>query len=192
MISTYGQSEVPDDDAAAIKAGLAYMETEAPVIVTSDFDHTVRKLKGSTTYRSVRASGRVPAKTVRSIAGELIIVISSDAAESTDLERLAAHEAGHVMIKRRGESYGGRHHLASSQGDYNLLASGARALEEDRVERALIGRYGPAIWIRAEHLDEALLQTAEPSPQPVLVPAPAGHRTGTSLNFSCGVVRHGA
>ena len=149
---------------AALAAGLDAMDADGvDVIVTSSFDETVRELTGSSGYNSTdRGTGGVPARTLQLRAGEVVVVngpLATD--EGLDPTRLMAHEAGHVLIYRRGDT---SHRIwmsrIESQGDYTLYARGALALEEARIERAVINRgFQPFDWLEPSNLTEILRET---------------------------------
>ncbi|MGW5679248.1 hypothetical protein ACWEV4_29910 [Streptomyces sp. NPDC003860] len=88
------------------------------------------------------------------------------------IERLLAHEAGHLHLNERGEGVEGRRTLADAQWEWLLLCIGAFALDELRIERSL-ARLGyhvaetatiPSADLALQHLNaevvEALLELA--------------------------------
>lgn len=147
----------------SLLAGLMAMGTQdAKVVVTADFDRTIDLLTGGEGFSSERGSGSVAAKTIPDIAnGDAAIIVNHNAIahlEGKELERLAAHEAGHVLIARRGESVTGRHYLAGSQTDYTFAALSGLALEEFRIERHLLELgYSAPSWVQPADMHGALL-----------------------------------
>lgn len=78
------------------------------VLVPDEFVTTVASLTSEDAYADERGTGgQVAARTLLTPDGEVVIVVNSAAmADRTlaELERLLAHEAGHVHMLRRGEA----------------------------------------------------------------------------------------
>lgn len=131
-----------DDRVDAMKAGLSAMgQAEATVIVTDRFVDTVRGLTSQTEYSTARGSGEVAARTVHA-NNESTVVVNAEVARmrpTGDIERLLAHEAGHIQLNERGEGPEGRRNLVSAEWEWLLLCVGALALDEFRIERSLAG-----------------------------------------------------
>ncbi|WP_336084641.1 hypothetical protein [Nocardia sp. SSK8] len=127
----------------AIETGLVAIgatQDSVEVIVTDNLVTKVREITGDPDYVAVRGSGVVGAKTIPT-ANDSVIVLNAPEfrrREAEDLERILAHEGGHVLLNRRGETVTGRRHLAGgSEWQWILLCVGALALDEYRIERAL-------------------------------------------------------
>jgi hypothetical protein len=124
----------------AMQRGLQAMGVpDVEVIITHDFDATVRRLLGSAAYSSDRGTGTVGAKTFNMSGGPVVVVNSLALQHVNDdaLERLLAHESGHVLIDSRGETVEGRHHLAAQEWQWWLLCMGGFAMHEARCERSV-------------------------------------------------------
>lgn len=124
----------------AIQHGVQSMGApDVQVIVTDNFDATVRKLFASTTYSSDRGTGTVGAKTFNMPGGPMIVVnsLTVQHLDDADVERLLAHESGHVLIDSRGETVEGRHYLAAQEWQWWLLCMGGFAMHEARCERSV-------------------------------------------------------
>ncbi|MCG8656766.1 hypothetical protein [Yimella sp. NH-Cas1] len=134
---------------AAIHRGIETMGLEprhVAVVFARDFDATVRQILASTTYSADRGTGTVAAKTIRT-GSESVIVMNAATVDSMDdagVERLAAHESGHVLLHNRDEYFGGPPYTEVSEWRYALAAMGALALEEFRIEKSLAVRGYPA------------------------------------------------
>lgn len=138
-----------DHQRLAINRGIEAMglnPQEVPVVFTGHFDATVRRTTGSTTYSSDRGTGTVAAKTLRSGTQSIIILnaVAVEPLKGLELERLAAHESGHVLLHRRNEYFGGPPYHANSEWHHALAAMGAFAFEEYRIEKSLAARGYPA------------------------------------------------
>lgn len=124
----------------AMQRGLQAMgAADVEVSITDDFDTTVRALLASSTYSSDRGTGTVGAKTFTTPAGPVIVVNSLTVQRLDDaaVERLLAHESGHVLIDSRGETVEGRHYLAGHEWQWWLLCMGGFAMHEARCERSV-------------------------------------------------------
>jgi hypothetical protein len=146
---------------AALTTGAAAMSApNADVIVTTNFVPTIARLTGNTQYNVDRGAGTVGGKTVRTSSGDHFIVINWTAVRRYDLpelERLLAHEAGHVLLGRRNEIADGRQYLASSEVDWEILCLGGFAAEEFRIERDLCDLgYDPAESVDPSHMNDVL------------------------------------
>ena len=75
------------------------------------------------------------------------------------IERLLAHEAGHVLLYQRGEHASRYQHLVNNETDWHLLCIASYAIEEYRIERGLLGfGYPPAEATTTGHLANALAE----------------------------------
>lgn len=119
---------------------------EVLVVYTDDFDGAIRKLTGWATYESDRGTGTVAGKTV--LVGEVpAVVLNSQAIGNADpplLERLAAHESGHVLLQQRNEHFEGLAYASNSDWERTLTAMAAYKIEEYRIEKSLRARGYPA------------------------------------------------
>jgi hypothetical protein len=79
--------------------------------------------------------------------------------QPSDIERLAAHEAGHVLLYSRGEHASDFQHLVTNEADWHLLCIGSSAAEEFRIESAL-PKLGYVPWSEAPvaHMRDALAE----------------------------------
>lgn len=129
---------------SAVEAGLAAIGADddgVTVVITDDFTGTVRTITDTPDYGTSRGAGVVGAKTISTDAGSIIVLNAPEFRRRdnvADVERILAHEGGHVLINRRGETVTGRRHLAgSAEWRWILFCVGALALDEFRIERAL-------------------------------------------------------
>lgn len=153
---------VGSDRRAAMQRGLtAIGAASAAVVVTDDFAGTINRLLRTNSYASERGSGVVAAKTITRASNSTPVIIMNNPVVSDlsagDLERLSAHEGGHIVLHLSDEEVTGRHHLAATQTDWDLISVGGLAMEEMRIERRLseLG-YEPSNWAHLEDLDEAI------------------------------------
>lgn len=119
-----------------IELGLLAMgNPEGTLLVTADFESTIRSLTGLKHYSADRGSGGVAAKTIE----DQVVINASVLNEPAHggLKRLAAHEAGHVLLGFRGESSRNYHRLASTQWQWNVISLAVKGMEEYRIERTL-------------------------------------------------------
>ena len=144
----------------AMQRGVQAMgPTDVELIITDDFDATVRELLGSTTYSSDRGTGTVGAKTFNTPEGPVIVVnsLTVQRLDDANVERLLAHESGHVLIDSRGETVDGRHRLAPQEWQWWLLCMGGFAMHEARCERSVAELGYPFTdSSSAQHLAEVL------------------------------------
>lgn len=142
-------------------------DPETDIVLAGDFDAAVRFYTGSSTYSSDRGAGAgtgtVAAKKLATPHGPVIVVNAAAIGDAEDgaIERLLAHETGHVLIDGRGETLQGRQHLATVEWEWQLVClAAAFAMHELRVERA-VGEagYPPADGASAEHITEVLHAT---------------------------------
>lgn len=128
------------DRVDAMQAGLSVMgAADESVIVTDTFVETVSSLTGQDTYSTGRGAEVVAARTVQ-VDGMSTIVVNAVEAKNRApeiIERLLAHEAGHVLLHRRQEGVEGRRHLIGADWQWWLLCLGGLALDEYRIERSL-------------------------------------------------------
>ncbi|WP_341716580.1 hypothetical protein QQG74_21615 [Micromonospora sp. FIMYZ51] len=145
----------------AMAQGLSAVRAlDTPVIATDDFVRTVSDLLGSDSYHADRGGGVVAAKTLHGPNGPTIVVnYTAVAGESTALvERLLAHEGGHVLLNRRGnEELGGHRKNAESDWEWMLKCVAGLAIIEFRIELMLaeLG-YPPAPSATVDSIDEHL------------------------------------
>lgn len=148
------------DQMAAIEAGLTAMaEPDARIAIVDDFVGTVRQLTENPAYSAGRGAGVVAARTTHTPAGDVIVINAPEVRDrdNLQLERLAAHEAGHVKIGKRGENVTGRRHLVDSDWRWLLLCLGALAIDEFRIERALADLgYPVAVTGDVDYIDDAM------------------------------------
>lgn len=161
--------DVDDVMVSAMHLGLASMGVEdSTVVVTADFDGSVRRLTGEVGYISSRGYGVVSAKTLVVHADtdgaddQVVIVVNGIAVDGWDekgISRLLAHEGGHVLLHRRRETVASRQHLALNRPDWTLLCLASYAVEEMRIERTVVGLgYPPWDWGNPDQIAEALFQ----------------------------------
>ncbi|GAB3911867.1 hypothetical protein GCM10011575_38520 [Microlunatus endophyticus] len=136
---------MPDEVSAAMQRGLnAAGQSDALVVVTDDFVGAIRRMDpDSKDYEAERGSGVVAARTVSTRSCEPVIVINAAIAlggdrSADDVERLLAHEAGHVSLHGRCEavslqSFGKAHPQLVA----TLHGIAQVAIEELRIERQL-------------------------------------------------------
>jgi hypothetical protein len=151
-----------DDRVDAMKAGLSAMgQAEATVVVTDGFVDTVRRLTSQAEYSTARGSGEVAARTVH-VNDKSTVIVNAAVVRSrptTDIERLLAHEAGHIQLNEREEGLEGRRNLVSAEWAWLLLCIGSLAMDEWRIERSLGGLgYPIAEWATIPSAELALHQ----------------------------------
>lgn len=125
---------------SSVQAGLANMGyPNSKVIIADNFVTAVKELTGLESYSAGRGAGVVAAKTVLTAEGCVIVVNGPEVRHRSLalVERLMAHEAGHIALIERGESIKGRDHLAASEREWELMCVAAFALDELRIERTL-------------------------------------------------------
>lgn len=148
------------DRLSAIYAGLQSMDCPpVPLHFTSDFASTVNDLLGSNGYSTTRGGGVVAGKTVLTSDGPEIVFNTETLrdAEVEVVERLGAHEAGHVHLHVNGNAFVGKQYLASTEWEWRLLCIGGTAIEEYRIERELANLGYPAAGAgTAEYVSDAL------------------------------------
>ncbi|MVZ91684.1 hypothetical protein GQF49_14625 [Microbacter sp. ANSKLAB05] len=151
---------IREDQLTAIEAGLTAMsEPDARVAIVDDFVDTVQRLTQNPAYSAGRGAGIVAAKTIPTSTGEVIVFNAPELRNRDNLllERLAAHEAGHVKLGKRGEGVTGRQHLVDSEWRWLLMCLGALAIDELRIERRLarLG-YPVAMTGDVDYIDDAM------------------------------------
>jgi hypothetical protein len=142
-----------------IEAGLLAMDNpEGTILVTTDFEQSVRTLTGLQHYSADRGSGGVAAKTISNNVVINASVLNEPA--HGGLRRLVAHEAGHVLMGLREEDSGNYHELASTQWQWNVISLAVKGMEEYRIERRLaeLG-FNPASPTAINHWDVVLFDT---------------------------------
>lgn len=99
---------IDPDFEIAVRAGVDEVGVpDLTVIYTNDFVGEVRALTLEHAYDQSRGSGTVAARTLTTTTGEVVVVANRRAMEAEGpaaVERVMAHESGHVLIERRGES----------------------------------------------------------------------------------------
>ena len=133
---------MPTEWADAIAQGLASMHVDnaARVVITVDFVRTVAELTGNASYATERGGGAVAAKTVTRPGGSVVVLNYNELASRTsaDIQRVLAHEAGHILIDARGtEETSGNRDSSETDWQWWLKALGAQAIVELRIERSL-------------------------------------------------------
>jgi hypothetical protein len=137
--------ELDPEREAAILAGLTAMGVPGtPVVVARDFAKEIGNLTLEYEYTSDRIGGYVGGKTIRTSTGALAIVLNARAVEELDppgVERIAAHEAGHVLIDQNHEdiSWEDTAQFRPIHWQRLLTYVAANAIDEFRVERAVMG-----------------------------------------------------
>ncbi|WP_209448866.1 hypothetical protein [Rhodococcus qingshengii] len=109
---------------SSVQAGLANMGyPNSKVIIADNFVTAVKELTGLESYSAGRGAGVVAAKTVLTAEGCVIVVNGPEVRHRSLalVERLMAHEAGHIALIERGESIKGRDHLAASEREWELM-----------------------------------------------------------------------
>ena len=129
---------MPADWADAMALGLASMHADnARIVVTVNFVATVTELTGNPSYTAERGTGVVAARTVTGPGGSVVFVNYNELSSRppADIQRLLAHEAGHILIDAR-----------RSEADWQwwLKCLGAQAIVEFRIERSLTDLGYPA------------------------------------------------
>lgn len=128
----------------ALHAGLAAVGADhARVVVSGVFDTTVGRLIGHHTYAEDRGAGAVTARTLADPAATIVVnqrAVETQELTVDDLERIAAHEGGHVLMNDREEGLGWHQDLATDQVSFHLLTIAAGVIEEYRCEAALAAR----------------------------------------------------
>ena len=149
-----------EDQLTAFDAGLTAMsEPDARIAIVDDFIGTVQRLTRNPAYSAGRGAGIVAAKTIHTLAGDVIVFNAPELRNRDNLllERLAAHEAGHVKLGKRGEGVTGRQYLVDSEWRWLLLCLGALAIDELRIERALADLgYPVALTGDVDYIDDAM------------------------------------
>lgn len=152
---------VPSAHVDAMKQGLAAMQVQdVKVIATSNFVSTIAALTGDPSYAAARGGGVVAAKTIPE-GEDSTIVLNFDVLSEGSLsaiEHTLAHEAGHVIINRRGnEETSGFRNQTEAEWQWWLKVLGAQAIVENRIERSLIELGYPASESTLPvHVDESL------------------------------------
>jgi hypothetical protein len=158
MISTTAKVPLTDPQRKALDAGLRAMGVDAEVLVTDQFAEEVLSRTLSETYTTDRGVGEVAARTI----ADRIIINAPVALARLDLsgiERLTAHEAGHVILNSRGETFQVGLEVSGSEWEWNLVSMAGVCLEEARIERALMKFGYPAgDPVTHEHLADQLFE----------------------------------
>jgi hypothetical protein len=152
----------------------------ARIVVTVNFARTVAELTENRSYTTERGSGAVAAKTVTGPSGSVIVVNYSELSSRppADIQRVIAHEAGHVLIDARGsEETLGNRDPGETDWQWLLKCLGAQALVEFRIERSLgdLG-YTAAESTAASAVENSLLVTNVEVVSAVADPASADPR----------------
>jgi hypothetical protein len=132
---------VPAEWNNAMVEGFASLHVDnARVVTTVNFERIVRELTGGAAYTTGRGGGVVAAKTVTRPDGSTVVLNYNELSSRTPayIQKLAAHEAGHVLIDARGtEETSGNRDDDESDWQWLLKALGAQAMVELRIERSL-------------------------------------------------------
>lgn len=135
--------KIPHTSVAAMTAGLTRMGSPSvDVVVAEDFVKAVRDITADAGYHDDRDGGLVAARTVTAVGGNSVVVANWPVlTEMTDaeVERVLAHEAGHVSIDSRTESPWGHDHkqFAGHWWNQQLAYAAALAVDEYRCEAAV-------------------------------------------------------
>lgn len=149
------------DHLEAVDSGLTLVgASDLTVAVVDDFESYVRQVTAYEGYSTARGAGVVAGKTISKDGSHLIVLNAPElrARDSELVERLAAHEAGHVLLNRRHETLGDVQDLVLSEADSILLSLGSLAIDEYRIEKALanIG-YPASVTGTPAYADEAMV-----------------------------------
>jgi len=96
---------VSADHAEAMAQGLASLNADdVRVLATANFVETVAEVTGNSSYTADRGGGVAAARTVTGAGGSVVIVNYDEVASRSraDVQRILAHEGGHVRIDARG------------------------------------------------------------------------------------------
>lgn len=131
--------EVDADAAAAIQRGLDSMAvSDAAVIVSEHFVETVQRLDPTSgPYDTDRGFGAVAGRTIHR-AGQTTVVLNNEfvsVASMAELERLSAHEGGHVLLQAQNEAAPTAQPDRSTSGLAWVRVVAELAIEEFRIER---------------------------------------------------------
>jgi hypothetical protein len=155
---------VSADQAEAMAQGLASLNADnVRVLATGNFVEAVAEVTGNPSYTADRGGGAVAARTVTGPTGSVVIVNYDEVSSRSPagIQRLLAHEAGHVRIDARStEETSGNRDSDEADWQWWLKCLGAQAIVEFRIERSLaeLG-YPAAEWAAAPHVDHSLLIT---------------------------------
>jgi hypothetical protein len=155
---------VPANWADAMTLGLTSMNVdEARIVATANFARTVAELTGNAAYTTERGGGAVAARTVTGPEGSVVVLNYNELSSlsSTDIQRILAHEAGHILIDaRRTEETSGNRDSDETDWQWWLKCLGAQAIIELRIERSLTNLgYPAADSTTATAVDHSLLVT---------------------------------
>jgi hypothetical protein len=161
---TQDDCSVSADHAEAMAQGLASLNADdVRVLATGNFVETVAEVTGNSSYTADRGGGVAAARTVTGAGGSVVIVNYDEVASRSpaDVQRILAHEGGHVRIDARGtEETSGNRDADEADWQWWLKCLGAQAIVEFRIERSLaeLG-YHAAEWLTPRHVDYSLLIT---------------------------------
>lgn len=193
MDLTKDDCTVPASFVGAMTRGFRSMGVENPrVIISRNFITRVAELTGKNSYTSTRGSGAVAAKTVPTSAGSVVLVNYNEveSLKFSNVKRLAAHEAGHILINDRGnEEMTGNRDANDSDSRWILKCIAGQSIVEFRIELRLaeLG-YPTAEWGTSESIDEELLVFNYEIANAVLDPASSDPRN--LLNGVLGALNH--
>ncbi|MEV4057077.1 hypothetical protein AB0J55_38225 [Amycolatopsis sp. NPDC049688] len=161
MDLTVDGPEVGVEVVEAMERGLARMgRPDAEVLVTSDLQAAVRRLDTSVpAYTTQRGGGEVAGRTV--ITPEVSVIVLSDQylrkSSPHDIERILAHEAGHLVLGESGEEVGSERLSVKPGWRWKLRYIGGTALEEYRIERAMYDLgYGSSEMAESDSVSSSL------------------------------------
>jgi hypothetical protein len=144
--------------------GLASLNADdVRVVAIRNFAEAVARATGNPTYTADRGSGVAAARTVTGPGGSVVFVNYGEVSSRppADIQRLLAHEGGHVRIDARvTEETSGNRDPGEADWHWWPKALGAQAIVEFRIEQRLaeLG-YPAAEWAAADHVDHALQVT---------------------------------
>ena len=156
-IETDGRGLTSEQRDAVTASLVAMDEPDARVILTDDFVGTIRRLISSDAYSAARGDGVVAGKTVDTDSGPVIVFNAPELRDRGGLV-LIERTAAHVHLITRGESTSAdKESLVDRHWRWLLLQTGGYALEEYRIERAVIDLGYPVSESGAvEYVGEAL------------------------------------
>ncbi|ABL82254.1 hypothetical protein Noca_2751 [Nocardioides sp. JS614] len=114
---------------------------DALVVVTNLFVPTVQRLTGESDYHADRGGGDVAARTVTTTDGDVVVIVNWEVMATKSLgvlERVLAHESGHLQIMRRAEEpYELLDEILDDPWDFTVASMFAVCVDEYRCEAAV-------------------------------------------------------